>query len=89
MSDKIELRLAFRTEGDWWNAYIAESGTMSGARKVGSILMAAVRDNVDRKQAFMALMQSFMSDVLKDVTGSRPLWWEPKAAPEHERAGNA
>lgn len=89
MSKKAELRLALRVEGDWWNAYFAESGTMEGARKVGSILMAAVQDSEDRKQAFMTLMQSFMSDVIKDVMGSRPLWWESKPAPEHERAGNA
>lgn len=89
MSSKVELRLALRAEGDWWNAYIAESGTMEGAHKVGSILMAAVHDNEERKEAFMKLMQSFMSDVLKDVTGVRPLWWEPKTAPERERAGNA
>lgn len=89
MNNRPQLRLALRVEGDWWNAYIAETGTMEGARQVGSILMAAVRDNEDRKKAFMELMQGFMSDVLKDVTGARPLWWEAQNAPEHERAGRA
>lgn len=89
MSNKIELRLALRVEGDWWNAYVAERGTMEGARKIGSILMAAVSDNEERKKAFMEVMQSFMSDILKETTGVRPLWWETQEAPEHERSGNA
>jgi len=86
---KVELRLALRVEGEWWNAYVAHAGTMDGAHKVGSILMVAVRDNEARKKAFMKLMQDVMSDVLKEATGLRPLWFEAQAAPEHERAGNA
>lgn len=89
MPDKPMLRLALRQEGEWWNAYIATTDTMDGAHKVGSILLAAVQDNEDRKKAFMDLMQGFMSDVIKQTFGSRPSWWETTAAPSHERAGNA
>ena len=85
----MEMRLALRVEGDWWNAYIAVSGTMEGARLIGSILMATVRDNEDRKKAFMELMQGIMSDAIKEMTGARPLWWEARDAPGHERSGNA
>ena len=86
---ELPLRLSFRVEGDWWNAYVAAPNKMDGARHIGSILMAAVRDNQDRKQAFMDLMQSFLGDIIAEVFGSQPEWSEPVQAPQSERAGRA
>lgn len=82
-------RLALRHEGKMWNAYFALPNTMDGAVFLGSIAMAAVVDNVNRKQDFMRLMQSFVADLLTDKTGVRPTWWEPRDAPESEKAGHS
>lgn len=82
-----EVRIALRVEGKFWTAYLAKSGTMEGCRKLGSILMDAVADQ-ERKVAFMDLMQSYVTDVIK-AAGSEALEWEQRAAPEHERVGNA
>lgn len=72
-----------------WNAYYAEPHTMEGALLVGSIAMAAVEDNPERKQAFMAIMRDFIGDVIEAGSGIRPNWPGPETAPEHERSGNA
>jgi hypothetical protein len=82
-------RLALRAEGENWNAYYAEPNTMEGAVFLGSIRMAAVVDNPDRKQAFMAIMQDVVGEFIEHVVGERPTWKEPYSAPEHEKAGNA
>ena len=84
----MQLRLAFRQEGDWWNVYMAQPDTMEGARLIGTILMGAVINNPERKQTFMALMQEVFADAVKSVTGERPTEFEEQAAPEHERAGH-
>lgn len=48
-------RLALRVEGDNWNAYYAQTGTMDGAIFLGSIRMGLVATNIARKQQFMDL----------------------------------
>jgi hypothetical protein len=86
----LPVRLALRVEGNKWNAYFAWQETMEGAVWLGSILLRFVADNPERKQAFIALMQSMMSDAIEDVMGARPDWPNPpERAPEHERAGSA
>lgn len=80
-------RLALRVEGDWWVAYFAEPGTMEGAVEMGRVHMAVVADRA-RKQAFMALMQSFLADLLSEKTGKTPTFGI-RLAPQHERAGRA
>ncbi len=81
-------RLAMRVEGDKWNAYYALSDTMDGALWLGSIAMSIVQD-LERKQAFMDLMKSFIDDIFADQIGERPEWPEPERAPGHERSGSA
>lgn len=90
MAEQVQQvgRLAFRVEGANWVAYYAMPDTMEGALVLGSIRMTIVANKV-HKAAFMALMQAAVSDILKDVTGQRPDWNTPIAAPEHERAGRA
>jgi hypothetical protein len=90
MSDKIEAgRLALRIEGEFWNAYFAASNTMENAFLLGSIRIAAVADNPERKQAFIKLMSDFTADVLEKIIGVRPDAMKVQTAPQHERSGNA
>jgi hypothetical protein len=82
-------RLAFRQEGGNWAAYYALPHDMAGAVPLGSIRMAAVIANPERKQAFIDLMRDVVADILEIQIGSRPIWTAPTAAPEHERSGEA
>ena len=82
-------RLALRHEGKMWNAYFALPNTMDGAVFLGSIAIAAVIDNVNRKEDFMRLMKSFVADILADRAGARLLWWDAHEDPESERGGHA
>jgi hypothetical protein len=77
-------RLALRKEGDNWSAYYALPDTMEGALPLASIRMNAVQ-RIERKNAFMALMQDIVADLIEEIVGDRPTWNEPEAAPEHER----
>lgn len=81
-------RLAFRVEGDRWNAYYALPDTMDDAILLGHILLHLV-DNPEVKSAFMDTMRAVMTALLKDITGTAPTWNDPERAPEHERAGRA
>lgn len=90
MSSKQQIgRLAMRVEGDWWVAYYAQQHTMEGALILGTISMAIVA-NKARKDAFMALMQAAISDLLS-VAGGLHVHWPnpPQRAPESERSGRA
>ena len=90
MNDAVKIgRLAMRQEGDNWNAYYAMPGTMVDALFLGSIRMAVITKNEQRKAAFMALMRDAVADVIEEIAGVRPTWGGPEAAPQHERAGNA
>lgn len=88
MAQTATFRLAFRVEGNWWVAYLAKRDSMEGARKLGSILTRIVEDK-ERKDAFMAIMVSAMDSAVKDITGSAPLSWDTRGAPESERSGRA
>ena len=80
-------RLAFREEGNHWNAYYALPDTMDGAIWLGSIAMRFVVTNKVRKSVFMALMRDSFDDLMEELIGERPTWPEPEGhpAPEHER----
>jgi len=82
-------RLALREEGDLWVAYYAMPDTMDGAIHLGSIRMAIVLRQTERKSAFMALMRDAVSDLIFSQTGQRVGWTGPERAPEYERAGRA
>ena len=81
-------RLALRVEGDWWVAYYALPTSMDGAIRLGSIRMTLVQQK-ERKDQFIQMMTACVADALEMVVGQRPDFNEPKAAPEHERAGRA
>ncbi len=84
MSDPVTQigRLAMREEGDNWVAYYALPGTMEDAIPLGSIRLATVANNPDRKSAFMDMMRGIVSDIIEDKTGVRPTWGGPQRAPQ-------
>lgn len=78
-------RLAIRGEGNLLKAYYAQPDTMDGAVFLGSIQLAFVIDNEDRKQRFMKLMQDSLSDILEEEMGVQPEWVnESELTPEIE-----
>jgi len=81
-------RLAMRQESGYWNAYYAHKHHMKDAVLIGSIRMAAVMSNKERKKAFMDMMRDIVSDIIESETGVRPKWGSEMAAPEIERTGN-
>jgi len=90
MNDSLQVgRLAMRQEGDYWVAYFARQETMNDAIPLASIKMVIVRRNLDRKMAFLNLMQEVVADAIEEETGVRPGWGGITIAPEHERVGNA
>lgn len=89
MDGKVKIgRVALREEGEMWNAYYALPDTMDDAIFLGSIKIAAVKSNPERKEEFIALMRGVIGDLIKEQTGFAPSW-KLESAPEHERAGRA
>ena len=82
------LRLAFRSEGDWWVCYCARPGTMDGAMEVGRVLKSMVLDG-DAKAAFMRCMEAGLAFAIKASTGRAVTAWSTETAPESERVGHA
>lgn len=81
-------RLALRHEGEMWNAYYAEVGTMEDAILLGSIRIDFVIVEAF-KVRFMTLMQNLVGELVRNATGHTPTWGPPEAGPESERAGHA
>lgn len=79
-------RVAFRQEGDFWNAYYAMPDTMDGALLLGSFHMKFATSRPERKEAFITLMRAAVGDIIEEKFGTRPMWPDPPSpAPEHER----
>lgn len=91
MSDPLVQigRVAFRHEGEYWNAYYAMNDTMDGALHLGSIRMAVIENSETAKSHFMQAMREVVADIIEKQTGVRPSWKKPISAPEHERAGHS
>jgi len=86
---KAEIgRLAFRVEGQFWNAYwTPQQDNMSGALLLASIRMTVVEDETLKNQ-FMELAKAGFGTIVRDVSGQTLRWNDPKPAPKHERSGN-
>ena len=80
-------RLAMRREGNTWNAYYADGGSMDGAVFLGSVCIAGVQTE-ERRRAFMDMMRGIIDEIIKDAIGAEPSWKGETDAPEHERAGH-
>jgi hypothetical protein len=80
-------RLAIRAEGNFVNAYYAMPDTMKGATLLFSVnRSAALRPGVHEK--ILDLGRQIVGEIVFEISGVRPLWGGPEAAPEHERAGH-
>ena len=91
MNDKTEIgRLAFRHEGEWWNAYwTPDQHSMKRALLLGSVRMSAVMLSAPAKETFMAAMQSVFDGIVHDIMNQNPSWRGPTRAPESERSGHS
>lgn len=91
MNPQTEVgRLAFRREGDDWNAYWTPmQHNFDGAQKLGSIRMVMVKESNVLKMEFMALMQKAFEIVIANLQQGEVTWGKPKRAPEAERAGHS
>lgn len=85
---KLPVRLALRTEGQWWVAYLAHAHTMAGSREIGRILLDIATTSAERKAQFKELMEGCMADGIEALTGARPEM-QTEDAPESERSGRA
>jgi hypothetical protein len=81
-------RLALRAEGEFWNAYHAQSHTMDGAIHLGSIRISAAQRNPQLKDRFMKLMQAVITEAIRETFDAPTSWGKPATAPESERAGH-
>jgi len=81
------IRLAFREEGEFWNAYITSTDTMVGSLLLGSIRMAAVRRGSKARLAFMEAMKASLAAAIKETGVEVSGWNDPVEAPAHERTG--
>jgi len=84
----IPIRLAFRTEGEFVNAYIALTNTMANALLIGSIKRGILDRDETIWTRWKELMLAALSNVIVDQFGQTPTFDEQRA-PEHEKAGEA
>jgi hypothetical protein len=82
-----EIKIAFRQEGNMWNAYV-QFGSKSGFL-LGSIAMNCAIGSPEVKAAFMDLMKNAFEVAAKELEIPISYWEPPVAAPETERGGNA
>lgn len=85
---EIPLRLAFRSEGPFWNAYLATRDSMEGAKLIGSILLRPSMENDAIKDGFMDLMKAVFNHAVEQTTGHTIDYFDVQPAPEHERSGH-
>ena len=85
---KIRVRLAFRQEGAFWNAYMANLGTLKDAKLIGSILLGAAKKDPRVEKGFKDLMKLTLGNAILEVTGELTDDWTEQPAPESERSGN-
>ncbi len=83
----IGIRLAIRREGEFVNAYLAQQGTMDGAKLLGS-LAVDVAQHVVIFEAWKQLMSAVMEGAIEMLFKQKPTMRE-EDAPEHERRSDA
>jgi hypothetical protein len=82
-------RIAFRVEGQWWNAYWAPGqDSMDGAIHLGSVRASlALAPTV--KASFMETMKQAFAVVTKEALGVSAEFGDAVLGPERERSGRA
>ena len=89
MIDNLQIRLCFREEGSFWVAYLAQRDTLEGMFAIGSISMEAVRKSPVIKAQFIDIMKQIVEATIEETTGRKASWGDLRAAPAHERPGQA
>lgn len=80
--DMPDFRIAFRQEGDWVNAYLADPNTMAGAVHLASFAKRFLDVQPETWQEYQALVRRAVQRLGADVE------FVTIPAPEHERAGH-
>jgi hypothetical protein len=83
------MRLAFRHEGDFVNAYMAKPETMDGATLLGSMRKTMLDESTEVWEAWKDLMRLAFGNMIKGALGIDAEWGDEKRASEHERSGRA
>jgi hypothetical protein len=85
---KLPVRLALREEGEWWNAYLAQVGTMENAKLIASTMIGPIQSNPVLKRQFLDFVTAVMKFAIEQSIGSTPVFAE-EDVPESERSGHA
>jgi hypothetical protein len=81
------IRLALRSEGEFWTASVATMDSMEGAVEIGRIRLKLAQDETLREK-FKNLMTEAFKASLAEI-GLTPTSMSEHPAPDHERGGNA
>ena len=81
-------RLALRAIGNEWIAYYALPDTMKGAIELARVNLASIEREL-RRQAFMALMQEVVGDIIEGEVGVRPIWPHPPRSIRRSSSGRS
>lgn len=81
-------KLAFRVEGQFWNAYFVLGDEPDGSwHFIGSVIFDYINGYPERKESFIETMQKVINHIiLKTVPGviGEPQFDDPKPAPKNE-----
>jgi hypothetical protein len=86
---QLAMRLSFRIEGEFVNAYMAKPDTMDGATLLGSMRKSMLDESTEVWEQWKDLMRLAFGNMIKGALGIDPEWGGEKKAPEHERSGRA
>lgn len=85
----LQFRLAFRIEGDFWNAYyVPHRYSMKDAILLGSLRLS-LASIPSIKSKFMVMMKDAFNYHVRELTGRTIKFNPPQVAPENERTGNS
>lgn len=82
------FRLAFRTEGQMVNCYLAPMGSMEGAHLVSCMPLPVLQYERPIWDDWKALMNRALTVMCREALGVEPTHFTEETAPDHERAGN-
>lgn len=85
---RVPVRLAFRNEGEFVNAYIAPPNSMKDALLVGSMRHTYMDRHKPAWEEWKKLMGDILQEIVRQRVGVVPEMREEKA-PQHERSGKA
>lgn len=66
-----EMRIAYRAEGDFFNAYFAHPNTLDGAIPLGSVRMSIIKNHAPARERFRSLIDDAVHSMFREATGAR------------------